>query len=79
MTKNFTFVFTDSWSQTIPNYYDSDQQKHWKVETQKLWDIMTSLETPFGFKTREDILEENKEMKEKIKWLEEHERQKGME
>lgn len=69
LTKNFTFVFTDSWSQTVPNNKDPVQQEHWLEESQILWEIISSPETEFQFKTIDDILEENEEMKEEIKWL----------
>jgi hypothetical protein len=65
LTKNFTFVFTNSGSQTMSNSYDLIQQDHWRKETQKLWDVMSSLEIPFEFKTRDDLSKE-------IKWLKEH-------
>jgi len=68
VNKNFTFVFTDSWSQTYPNYDDNVQQEHWKEETQILWDSIFPTEK-FEFKTIDDILEENQAMKEEIKWL----------
>ena len=72
LTKNFRFVFTHSHSQTMSNYNDPVQQEHWQNETQKLWKIMKSSETPFEFKTRNDIAKENKELKEENKWLKEN-------
>jgi len=71
--KNFTCVFTDSWSQTPgpPGFNTDDplQQDHWKNETGILWDITTSREDTFSFMTIDDILEENTRLKEENKWL----------
>merc|ERR1712055_73170 len=67
--KNFTCVFTDSWSQTGDNVEDPLQQEHWRNETGILWDITTSREGTFGFMTIDDILEENARLKEENKWL----------
>ena len=67
--KNFTCVFTDSWSQTGHNIEDPLQQEHWRNETGILWDITTSREDTFGFMTIDDILEENARLKEENKWL----------
>ena len=71
--KNFTCVFTDSWSQTPgpPGFNTDDplQQDHWKNETGILWDITTSREDTFSFMTIDDILEENTRLKEEINWL----------
>merc|ERR1719239_1068988 len=53
--KNFTCVFTDSWSQTGGNVEDPLQQEHWRNETGILWDITTSREDTFGFMTIDDI------------------------
>ena len=63
VNRNFTCVFTDSWSQTPgpPGFNTDDplQQDHWKNETGILWDITTSREDTFSFMTIDDILEEN--------------------
>jgi len=67
--KNFTCVFTDSWSQTGNNVEDPLQQEHWRNETGILWEITTSREDTFGFMTIDDILEENARLKEENKWL----------
>merc|ERR1711971_1297762 len=69
LDKNFTCVFTDSWSQTGNNIEDPLQQEHWRNETGILWDITTSREGTFGFMTVDDILEENARLKEENKWL----------
>ena len=65
--KNFTCVFTDSWSQTPgpPGFNTEDplQQEAWKNETGILWDITTSREDSFSFMTIDDILEENTRLK----------------
>merc|ERR1719249_206066 len=67
--KNFTCVFTDSWSQTGNNVEDPLQQEHWRNETGILWEITTGREDTFGFMTVDDILEENARLKEENKWL----------
>ena len=65
--KNFTCVFSDSWSQTPgpPGFNTDDplQQEHWKNETGILWEITTSREDSFNFMTIDDILEENTRLK----------------
>jgi len=72
--RDFKCVFTDSWSQVAgyPDFNTDDQlqQEHWNTETGILWDITTSREEYFSFMTIDDILEENAEMREKIKCLE---------
>jgi hypothetical protein len=68
VTKNFTFVFTDSWSQTKPHVDDPVEQEHWIEQTLKLWEIASTGEH-FEFKTIDDTLEENQAMKEEIEWL----------
>ena len=71
--KNFTCVFTDSWSQTPgpPGFNTEDplQQEHWKAETGILWEITTSREDSFSFMTIDDILEENTRLKAENEWL----------
>merc|ERR1719500_1455895 len=71
--QNFTFVFTDSWSQTAgpPGYNTDDplQQEHWQEEAGILWDITVSRDEPFNFMTIDDILEENARQRAEIKWL----------
>ena len=71
--KNFTCVFTDSWSQTPgpPGFNTEDplQQQHWATEAGKLWDITTSREDSFSSMTIDDILEENTQLKAENKWL----------
>ena len=73
VNKNFTCVFTDSWSQTPgpPGFNTEDplQQQHWTTEAGKLWDITTSREDSFSFMTIDDILEENTQLKAENKWL----------
>jgi len=72
--RDFKCVFTDSWSQVagLPDFNTDDQlqQEHWNTETGILWNITTSREEDFSFMTIDDILEENAEMREKIKCLE---------
>ena len=71
--RNFTCVFTDSWSQTPgpPGFNTEDplQQQHWATEAGKLWDITTSREDSFSFMTIDDILEENTQLKAENKLL----------
>merc|ERR1712212_938831 len=69
VTRNFSFVFTDSWSQTLDNIDDEVQQQHWHEETGKLWNITINRQESFFFKTIDDILEENAEQRKEIKWL----------
>merc|ERR1719295_305874 len=69
VTRNFSFVFTDSWSQTLDNIGDELQQQHWHEETGKLWNITINRQESFFFKTIDDILEENAEQRKEIKWL----------
>merc|ERR1712055_173378 len=69
VTKNFTCLFLDSWSQTADNIGDEVQQQHWHEETGKLWNITINREEKFLFKTIDDILEENAEQRKEIKWL----------
>ena len=59
LTKNFTFAFVDSWSQTIPNNEDPIQQMYWKQETDKLWEAATSTNETFPFMSIDDVLEDN--------------------
>ena len=63
VTRNFSFVFTDSWSQTLDNIDDEVQQQHWHEETGKLWNITINRQESFFFKTIDDILEENAEQR----------------
>ena len=81
MTIGVSFWSYDQWStdnrnERSTNYPsnsdDPVQHSHWHQETQKLWDIMSSLETPVEFQTRNDMSKENKKFKEEIKWLKEH-------
>ena len=67
--KTFPFVFTDSYSQTIPHIEDPQEQEHWREETGKLWDISTTRAESFAFMTIDDILEENAKQRAEIKWL----------
>ena len=59
ITKDFTFAFMDSFSQSGPNMNDNTQQQHWLEETLKLWEEATSKNETFDFKTIDDVLEEN--------------------
>ena len=55
-------VFIDSFSQQPWNKGDKHQQDIFKQETQKLWDFAQSKDI-FAFKTVEDVLKENQELK----------------
>jgi len=61
-------VFIDSFAQKIENLDDPTQQMHFKEETDKLWEFAQST-TEFKFKTIDEVLEENYEMREEIDWL----------
>jgi len=73
LERNFTFVFTDSWSQTPGppgfNTVDPLQQQHWQEETGNLLELTIGREDAFGFMTIDDILEENARQRIEIKWL----------
>ena len=69
--KNFTFCFTDSWSQTAGHVDKPTEQEHWAEETDKLWEVTTNRTSEFSFRTIDDILEENAAQKEQIRWLNE--------
>ena len=51
VTRNLTFAFIDSFSQTWPGIDDQTQQVHWEEETRKLWIEATSKNETFDFKT----------------------------
>ena len=65
---NLTGVFIDSWSQQPWNLADQDQQIAFQRETGKLWNF-SKAHDQFPFRTIEDVLEENQELKAEIKWL----------
>jgi hypothetical protein len=73
LNRTFTYVFTDSWSQTAgpPGFNTDDplQQEHWREETGVLWDLTMAREEAFPFMTIDDILEENARQRAQIKWL----------
>jgi len=58
LSRNFTFAFMDSFSQSGNNPNDEVQQIHWQEETGKLWKEATGRNETFDFKTIDDILEE---------------------
>ena len=60
--KNLTFTFIDSWAKHPSNLDDTFQQAAFERETTILWNTANSSEE-FVFKSIEDILEENKELK----------------
>jgi len=61
--KDFNFVFADSQSQLVRNKGDRLQQLRWQQETDKLWNLTTTRAESFSFKTIDDILEENSNLK----------------
>ncbi len=60
--KNLTFTFIDSYAKKPSNLDDILQQAAFERETTILWKAATSSEE-FVFKSIEDILEENKDLK----------------
>merc|ERR1712038_1180408 len=58
-------VFIDSFLQQPYNKPDKYQQEVFKNQTQKLWDLSMDKKL-FGFKTVEDVLKENQELREEI-------------
>jgi len=69
VNRNFTFVFTDSWSQTKPHIDDPQEQQHWQEETGKLWETTISRPESFPFMTINDFMDENAKQRAEIKWL----------
>jgi len=69
LTKNFTYAFVDSWSQTIPNIDDPVQQQYWHQETNKVWKAATEKNETYDFVTIDDVLEENALCKAEVKRL----------
>ena len=61
-------VFIDAWSQQPWNLADGRQQEAFGRETNKLWTFMEENEL-FEFRTVDDVLEENQQLKEENKWL----------
>jgi len=61
-------VFIDSWSQQPWNINDANQQIAFQRETGKLWEFIEAHEL-FEFRTVEDVLAENQELKAEVKWL----------
>merc|ERR1712198_592710 len=59
LTKDFSFSFMDSFSQSGPNINDDTQQQHWIIETNKLWREATEKNSTLEFKTIDEVLEEN--------------------
>jgi len=63
-------VFIDSYSQKNKSLDDDVQQMHWEEETSTLWKFAKQTE-PFDFKTIDDVLEENYELTQENKRLNE--------
>ena len=68
LEQNLTAVFIDSWAKKDFNLNDPLQQEAFDRETEKLWTIISNNPT-FEFKTIQDVLEENRRLKEENKWL----------
>ena len=68
LEQNLTAVFIDSWAKQEWNLNDPLQQEAFDRETEKLWTIISNNPT-FEFKTIQDVLEENRRLKEENKWL----------
>ena len=68
LEQNLTAVFIDSWAKQEWNLNDPLQQEAFDRETEKLWTIFSNNPT-FEFKTIQDVLEENRRLKEENKWL----------
>ena len=66
--KDLEVVFIDSWAKQDWNLNDPLQQEAFDRETKKLWTIISN-NPAFEFKTIQDVLEENKRLKEENKWL----------
>ena len=65
--KNLTFAFIDSYAKKPSNLDDILQQAAFARETTILWNAATSSEE-FVFKSIQDILEENKELKIEVEY-----------
>ncbi len=65
--KNLTFTFIDSWAKHPSNLDDTFQQAAFERETTILWNTANSSKE-FLFKSIEDILEENKELKVEVEY-----------
>ena len=61
-------VFIDSWAEADDSKEDETQQLYFQNETQKLWKFAQNTDE-FKFKTVDEVLEENQQMKEEIDWL----------
>jgi hypothetical protein len=65
--KNLTFAFIDSYAKHPSNLDDAFQQAAFERETTILWNAANSSKE-FLFKSIEDILEENKELKVEVEY-----------
>jgi hypothetical protein len=65
--KNLTFTFIDSWAKHPSSLEDTLQQAAFKRETTLLWNAATTSEE-FVFKSIQDILEENRELKVEVEY-----------
>ena len=61
-------VFIDSFSQQPWNLPDPLQQEAFQRETGKLWTFLQEHDV-FPFRTIGDVLEENQDLKDEVKWL----------
>ena len=62
---NLPICFIDSWSQTVRHKDNPTEQLHYIEETAKLWNFSIA-QNEFVFKTIDDILVENNEMRKMI-------------
>ena len=69
--RTLTFVFTEAFSQTTRNKGDVQQQKHWRQETDKIWQFMRRTNEAFKFLTIDEILNNNNKLREKVAQQEE--------
>merc|ERR1712212_7409 len=68
ITEELEGVFIDSYSQQPWNLPDPLQQEAFQRETEKLWTFVQEHDV-FPFRTIADVLEENQDLKEEVKWL----------
>ena len=60
--------FIDSWAKAINNTDDATQQSHFEMETEKLWEFAQNTDE-FQFKTVDEVLEENKQLRDEVDCL----------
>ena len=65
---NLDGVFIDSWAKQPWNLGDVNQQEAFQREAGKLWRFAEQKEL-FAFRTVDDVLKENQELKDELRWL----------